>query len=262
MTCYFLYMIHFKKGESIIDNLHIYVDKITYKYPDGFKAIDEISFSANIGEKIGLIGANGAGKSTMLQLLTGLFIAIEGKIFIDNIELSKKTLKEIRKKIGFIFQDSDNQLFMNTVYEDIAFGLRSRGIREDIVKEKVEEILKQMCIEYLMDKSVYKLSGGQKRIVAIAGILVMNPKILLMDEPTASLDPKSRRILINTLKKLPQTNIIATHDLDMIMDLCTRVIILNNGKIVADGIADKLLRDKELMEKCNLELPLSLQNKI
>jgi len=257
------YLLSVKRGgEKIIDNSHIYVDKIIYKYPDGFKAIDEISFSARIGEKIGIIGANGAGKSTILQLLTGLFTQTEGKILIDNIELSKKTLKEIRKKIGFIFQDSDNQLFMNTVYEDIAFGLRSGGIREEIVKEKVEEIIKKMLIEHLIDKSIYKLSGGQKRIVAIAGILVMNPKILLMDEPTAALDPKSRRILINTLKGLPQTNIIATHDLDMIMDLCTRVIIFNNGKIVADGIADELLRDKELMEKCNLELPLSLQNKI
>nr|WP_048571189.1 ABC transporter ATP-binding protein [Clostridium cylindrosporum] len=243
-------------------NSHICVDKVTYKYPDDFKAIDEISFSVNVGEKIGIIGVNGAGKSTILQLLTGLFTATEGKIFIDNIEFTKKTLRDIRKKIGFIFQDSDNQLFMNTVYEDIAFGLRSGGLEEYIVKEKVEDIIKQMNIEHLTDKSIYKLSGGQKRMVAIAGILVMNPRILLMDEPTAALDPKSRRILINTLKELPQTNIIATHDLDMIMDLCSRVIILNNGKVVADGIVDNLLRDKELMEKCNLELPLSLQNKI
>lgn len=236
------------------------LENITYRYPDKFKAIEDLSFSVKEGEKIGLIGANGAGKSTILKLLTGLFISEEGKISIDSIELNKNNLKEIRRKIGFIFQDSDSQLFMNTVYDDIAFGLRSMGMSEEKVAEKVDKILKKLSIEYLKDKSIYKLSGGQKRIISIAGILVMKPEIIIMDEPTCALDPKYRRIFINILKDLQQTQIIATHDLDMIKDTCSRVIILNEGKVVADGKSDELLKEKKLLEMSNLELPLSLQS--
>lgn len=242
--------------KKIVVNL----ENITYRYPDKFKAIEDLSFSVKEGEKIGLIGANGAGKSTILKLLTGLFISEEGKISIDSIELNKNNLKEIRRKIGFIFQDSDSQLFMNTVYDDIAFGLRSMGMSEEKVSEKVDKILKKLSIEYLKDKSIYKLSGGQKRIISIAGILVMKPEIIIMDEPTCALDPKYRRIFINILKDLQQTQIIATHDLDMIMDTCSRVIILNEGKVVADGKSDELLKEKKLLEMSNLELPLSLQS--
>lgn len=236
------------------------IENITYEYPDKFKAIEDLSFSVKEGEKIGLIGANGAGKSTILKLLTGLFISKEGKISIDSIELNKNNLKEIRRKIGFIFQDSDSQLFMNTVYDDIAFGLRSKGMSEEKVSQKVDKILKKLSIEYLKDKTIYKLSGGQKRIISIAGILVMEPEIIIMDEPTCALDPKYRRRFINILKDLQQTQIIATHDLDMIMDTCSRVIILNEGKIVADGKSDELLKEKKLLEMSNLELPLSLQS--
>lgn len=242
--------------KKIVVNL----ENITYRYPDKFKAIEHLSFSVKEGEKIGLIGANGAGKSTILKLLTGLFISEEGKISIDSIELNKNNLKEIRRKIGFIFQDSDSQLFMNTVYDDIAFGLRSMGMSEEKVSEKVDKILKKLSIEYLKDKTIYKLSGGQKRIISIAGILVMKPEIIIMDEPTCALDPKYRRIFINILKDLQHTQIIATHDLDMIMDTCSRVIILNEGKIVADGKSDELLKEKKLLEMSNLELPLSLQS--
>jgi len=242
--------------KKIVVNL----ENITYRYPDKFKAIEDLSFSVKEGEKIGLIGANGAGKSTILKILTGLFISEEGKISIDSIELNKNNLKEIRRKIGFIFQDSDSQLFMNTVYDDIAFGLRSMGMSEEKVSEKVDKILKKLSIEYLKDKSIYKLSGGQKRIISIAGILVMKPEIIIMDEPTCALDPKYRRIFINILKDLQQTQIIATHDLDMIMDTCSRVIILNEGKVVADGKSDELLKEKKLLEMSNLELPLSLQS--
>lgn len=242
--------------KKIVVNL----ENITYRYPDKFKAIEDLSFSVKEGEKIGLIGANGAGKSTILKLLTGLFISEEGKISIDSIELNKNNLKEIRRKIGFIFQDSDSQLFMNTVYDDIAFGLRSMGMSEEKVSEKVDKILKKLSIECLKDKSIYKLSGGQKRIISIAGILVMKPEIIIMDEPTCALDPKYRRIFINILKDLQQTQIIATHDLDMIMDTCSRVIILNEGKVVADGKSDELLKEKKLLEMSNLELPLSLQS--
>ncbi|GIM30640.1 putative ABC transporter ATP-binding protein [Clostridium polyendosporum] len=242
-----------------MDNFSIRLSNVSYEYPDGFRAIDNLSFSLRRGENVALIGANGAGKSTILQLITGLFIAKRGEISINGLELNKKNLKNIRREMGFIFQDSDNQLFMNTVYDDIAFGLRNLYKDEEIVNEKVNHILKATSIEHLRDKHIYKLSGGQKRTVAIAGILAMNPSVILMDEPTASLDPKSRRGLINLLKTLPQSKLIATHDLDMVLDLCERVIVLSEGKIIADGDANTLLSDEGLMDRCNLELPLCMQ---
>ena len=235
------------------------MEKVTYKYPDGYKAIKDISFKVKDGEKVGLIGANGAGKSTILQLIAGLYFCNEGKIVVDNMEVNKKTLKEIRKGLGFVFQESDNQLFMNTVYEDIAFGLRSNKVSEEDINISITDILNKLSIDKLKDKEIYKLSGGQKKIASIAGILVMKPKIILMDEPTSSLDPKSRRTVINIINSINKTFIIATHDLDMILDCCEKVIILQDGKVIAEGKSQELLRDKEILEKANLELPLSFQ---
>lgn len=235
------------------------IENVTYKYPDGYKAIKDISFKVKDGEKVGLIGANGAGKSTILQLIAGLYLCNEGKIIVDNIEVNKKSLKEVRKNLGFVFQESDNQLFMNTVYEDIAFGLRSNKVSEEDINISITDILNRLSIDKLKDKEIYKLSGGQKKIASIAGILVMEPKIILMDEPTSSLDPKSRRAVINIIKSINKTFIIATHDLDMILDCCERVIILQDGEVIAIGKSQELLRDKESLEKANLELPLSFQ---
>ncbi|WP_294345895.1 ABC transporter ATP-binding protein [uncultured Clostridium sp.] len=235
------------------------MEKVTYKYPDGYKAIKDISFKVKDGEKVGLIGANGAGKSTILQLIAGLYFCNEGKIVVDSMEVNKKTLKEIRKSLGFVFQESDNQLFMNTVYEDIAFGLRSNKVSEEYINISIIDILNKLSIDKLKDKEIYKLSGGQKKIASIAGILVMKPKIILMDEPTSSLDPKSRRTVINIINSINKTFIIATHDLDMILDCCEKVIILQDGKVIAEGKSQELLRDKEILEKANLELPLSFQ---
>ena len=235
------------------------IEKVTYKYPDGYKAIKDISFKVKDGEKVGLIGANGAGKSTILQLIAGLYFCNEGKIVVDSMEVNKKTLKEIRKGLGFVFQESDNQLFMNTVYEDIAFGLRSNKVSGEDINISITDILNKLSIDKLKDKEIYKLSGGQKKIASIAGILVMKPKIILMDEPTSSLDPKSRRTVINIINSINKTFIIATHDLDMILDCCEKVIILQDGKVIAEGKSQELLRDKEILEKANLELPLSFQ---
>lgn len=241
-------------GKDILE-----LEKVTYKYPDGYEAIKDISFKVKEGEKIGLIGANGAGKSTILQLISGLYFCNKGRIVVDNVEVNKRSLKEVRKNLGFVFQDSDNQLFMNTVYDDIAFGLRSNKVSEEDVSISVIEILNQLSMEKLKDKEIYKLSGGQKKIVSIAGVLVMKPKIILMDEPTASLDPKSRRNIINIINNIQKTFVIATHDLDMILDCCEKVVILLDGKIIAIGKSEELLRNKEILEKANLELPLSFQ---
>lgn len=235
------------------------IQNISYKYPDGYKALQDISFTVNEGEKIGLIGTNGAGKSTILQLIVGLLDIQDGNISVDGIILNKKSLKKIRELIGFIFQDSDNQLFMNTVYDDIAFGLRNKGLDEEKINLKVNTILDKINIKNLKDRQIYKLSGGEKKSVSIAGVLVMEPKIIVMDEPTAALDQKSRRNFINIINSLEQTCIIVTHDLDMILDCCKKVVILNDGKIIHMGEAEQVLKDKELLENCNLELPLCYQ---
>lgn len=236
----------------------IEVDKIDYKYPDGYRAIKEVSFHVREGEKLGIIGANGAGKSTMLKLLTGILIAENGEIIVNDILLNKKNLKEIRKKISLVFQESDNQLFMNTVYDDIAFGLRSSKEDEENINLKIDRILQEFQIERLRNKQIYKLSGGEKKVVAIAGIIVMNPEIILMDEVTASLDPKSRRRVINLIKDLKETIVIASHDLDMILDVCDRVLVFSNGEIIQEGFTYSILSNKKIMEESNLELPLSL----
>ena len=156
----------------------ISIDNVVYKYPDGFKAIDNISININKGEKVGLIGSNGAGKTTFLQLIIGALNLNSGSIILDDITLSKKNIKEIRKKVGYIFQDSDNQLFMNKVYEDISFGLRNMNLSSAEIKDRVSNISKYLDIEDILDKNIYKLSGGQKKLVAIAGILVMNPSLI------------------------------------------------------------------------------------
>ena len=236
----------------------ISIDNVVYKYPDGFKAIDNISININKGEKVGLIGSNGAGKTTFLQLIIGALNLNSPSIILDDITLSKKNIKEIRKKVGYIFQDSDNQLFMNKVYEDISFGLRNMNLSSAEIKDRVSNISKYLDIEDILDKNIYKLSGGQKKLVAIAGILVMNPSLILMDEPSVALDPKARRKLINILKELDETILIASHDLDMILDVCDRVILIDNGKLVVDGVSKEILTNEDLLESSNLESPLSL----
>ena len=237
------------------------VQDMSFEYQDRFKAISGINLEILQGEKVGLIGANGAGKSTLLKLLVGLYFAKSGSVEIDKIKVDKKNLKDIRKLIGFVFQDSNNQIFMNKVYDDVAFGLRNNNVSEKEINEKVDRVLKEDLIYDLKDKNTYKLSAGQRRSVAISGILVMKPKLIIMDEPTSDLDPKSRRRLINKVNKLTETIIIATHDLDMILDCTDRVVILKDGKIVADGSSEEILKNKELLESCDLELPLSQTNK-
>lgn len=237
----------------------IEVNNISFSYPDGYEAIKGLSFSIFKGENVGLIGHNGAGKSTLLSLLVGLNQAKEGTIKIFDNLLEKKNLIKIRETIGFMFQDPDDQLFMTTVYDDVAFGPRNYYLSEKEVERKAFKALETVGIMHLKDKAPYKLSGGEKRLAAIASILSLEPEILLMDEPTTALDPKSRRRLINLLNSLNLTKLIASHDLDMIMDTCSRVLVMKDGKIIKDGKTEEILYDKELLEFCHLELPLSIQ---
>lgn len=244
-----------------MSDIHINVENLSFSYEKNNKILNNINFNAKENEAIGIIGANGVGKSTLLKLLVGLDLNYEGKINIGKTILNKKNLNKIRENIGYVFQDSDNQLFMSNVYDDIAFGPRNYGLLEEEVKSRVENALSMVHIEGLKNKKTYKLSGGEKKLVAIATIFSMKPNIILMDEPSIALDPRNRRNLINILNEFKQLKIIASHDLDMILDTCNRTILIADGKIIKDGNTKDILMDKELLEANNLELPLCFQRK-
>ena len=234
----------------------ISVSDLSFGYDSKRKVLENINFQLKKGESVGLVGANGVGKSTLLRILVGLNTGFQGDVMVNNIPLEKKNLKTIRKNVGYVFQDADSQLFMSTVFDDVAFAPRNYGMSEAEVNEKTMEALKVVHIEQLKDKQIYKLSGGEKKLASIATILSTEPDVILMDEPSVALDPKNRRNVINILNRLNQAKIIASHDLNMIMDTCERTILLSDGKIIKDGNTKEILLDKELMEESGLELPL------
>lgn len=234
----------------------ILVSDLSFGYDSKRKVLENINFQLKKGESVGLVGANGVGKSTLLRILVGLNTGFQGDVMVNNIPLEKKNFKTIRKNVGYVFQDADSQLFMSTVFDDVAFAPRNYGMSEAEVNEKTMEALKVVHIEQLKDKQIYKLSGGEKKLASIATILSTEPDVILMDEPSVALDPKNRRNLINILNQLNQAKIIASHDLNMIMDTCERTILLSDGKVIKDGNTKEILLDKELMEESGLELPL------
>ena len=246
----------------------IQFEKVTYAYEKGKTVLSEVSFKIEEGETVGLIGANGAGKSTVMKLLLGLTgpgagktsgSLTEGRILVDGLEVIPRNLAEIRRKLGFVLQNSDNQMFMPTVIEDMLFGLLNYGMSRQEALQRADSVLKELGQEKLKGLYNHKISGGEKRMAAVATVLAMDPEVLLMDEPTSALDPYNRRIIINTIRKLPRTKIITSHDLDMIYDTCGRVILLSGGSVAADGPAEEILRDKELLEANRMELPLRYQ---
>ena len=222
--------------------------------------VENLSFTIQKGESVGLIGANGAGKSTMMKLLLGL-LSGSGEIKVDGLPMTKANLPAIRRKVGFVLQDSDNQMFMPTVYEDMVFGPLNYGLSREEAERRVDAVLDQLGIAKLKHSYNHKISGGEKRMAAIATILAMEPEAILMDEPSTALDPVNRRTVINTINQLPQTKIIASHDLDMILDTCQRVILLSQGQIVADGPVEEILYDQKLLEENRMELPFCLQGR-
>ena len=246
----------------------IQFEKVTYAYEKGKTVLSEVSFKIEEGETVGLIGANGAGKSTVMKLLLGLTgpgagktsgSLTEGRILVDGLEVIPRNLAEIRRKLGFVLQNSDNQMFMPTVIEDMLFGLLNYGMSRQEALQRADSVLKELGQEKLKGLYNHKISGGEKRMAAVATVLAMDPEVLLMDEPTSALDPYNRRIIINTIRKLPRTKIITSHDLDMVYDTCGRVILLSGGSVAADGPAEEILRDKELLEANRMELPLRFQ---
>ena len=239
----------------------ISVRDLYFDYEKTDPVLKGVSFSAVPHEKIGIIGANGMGKSTLMKILVGLILDFSGEVLISNHEVKKENLKHVREHIGFVFQDSDSQLFLNTVEEDVAFGPKNYGLSDDEVKRRVDEAISAVHIEAIRKKQNYKLSGGEKKLASIATILSMEPDIIIMDEPSIALDPKNRRNLIGILNELSALKLITSHDLDFIMDTCDRVMLLDDGRIIADDKADVILSDKKLLEDHGLELPLSFQRR-
>jgi cobalt/nickel transport system ATP-binding protein len=236
-------------------------DNVRFRYPDGTEALKGASFRITHGESVGIIGANGAGKSTLLMQMNGYILPSAGTVMIGDLQLTKKTRPEIRKKVGMVFQNADDQLFMPTVYDDVAFGPLNLGMSAEKVQERVLTALRTVGCLDLKEKPPHHLSGGQKRAVSIATVIAMDPDILVMDEPSSNLDPKSRRYLMDLLKGFEHTKIIAAHDLDFILDVCRRCLVIHDGRIVADGPAGSILTNQSLLEENNLELPLSLQSR-
>jgi cobalt/nickel transport system ATP-binding protein len=229
---------------------------LSFSYPDGTKVLEEVNFLIGHGESVGLLGANGAGKSTLLLLLMGVLFAQKGGIYIADVRLDPKNLPKIRPHLGLVFQNSEEQLFMNTVYEDVAFGPLNMGMDAASADARVRLTLARTGIAHLKDRPPYRCSGGEKRAAAIATVLAMEPDILIMDEPTNGLDPAARRNMINLLNSFQHTKIIAGHDIDMIYEVCGRVIVLQNGLIKADGNAAEILTDANQMCAYGLEPPL------
>lgn len=241
-----------------MSHIHIDLEHVGFAYDKAEPILKDISFHAGENDSIGIIGANGVGKSTLLKILVGLNLGFTGNIRVEEIPLEKKTLSKIREKMGYVFQDSDSQLFMTNVYQDVAFAPRNYGLSEEEVDHRVMTALEKVHITHLKDKQIYKLSGGEKKLVSIATILSMTPDIILMDEPSVALDPANRRNLIHVLNEFEHLKIITSHDLDFIWDTCNRVILMAGGEIIADGPTEEILTNKELLEANNLELPLSL----
>lgn len=235
------------------------VKDLNHTYPDGTKAVRGVTFRIHHGESVAIVGANGAGKSTLLLHLNGYLTPQSGTVRIGDFPLTKETVMNIRKTVGMIFQNPDDQLFMPTVYEDVAFGPLNLGLPPEEVEQRVGDALTRADVAHLRDRPPYKLSGGEKRAVAIATVLSMSPDILVMDEPSSNLDPKARRTLINLLRSFQHTKIIASHDLDMVLDLCERTIVIHDGKIMADGPTNAIFQDKDLLEASHLEKPLRMQ---
>ena len=237
---------------------------LRYRYADGTEALRGVSFSIAEGECVGLIGPNGAGKSTLLLHLDGILPErLDGKpsVFVFGEPLTETNLDKMRRTVGLLFQDPDDQLFCPTVFEDVAFGPQQFGLADADLATRVSAALRQTGLERFEKRTPMHLSHGEKRRVCLAGVLACEPRVLVLDEPTSDLDPRGRRELMGVLRQIPATKLIATHDLELVVALCPRVIVLDQGQVVANGPTLKLLSDEPLMLAHGLEKPHSLQHR-
>lgn len=228
------------------------VDSLSFSYPDGHAALYNISLQINQGEKVALVGPNGAGKSTLMLHLNGI-IGTDSSIRVAGIAVTRTNLPLIRAKVGLVFQNPDDQLFSPTVFEDVAFGPLHMGLAESEVRNRVDGALEQVGMSDSAQRLSHHLSVGQKKRVAIATVLSMKPEILVLDEPSAGLDPRGRRNLIALLQELPLTMLVSTHDMLMVRELFPRTVIMDEGKIVADGPTSELMKNVALLEAHGLE---------
>ena len=231
------------------------VESLAFAYPDGHQALFGVDLRIDPGERVALLGPNGAGKTTLVLHLNGIHLAGHGSVTVAGTPVEKGTLKEVRRRVGLVFQDPDDQLFMPTVREDVAFGPANLGLRGEELDERVHDALRAVGMEPHADRSPHHLSFGQRRRVAVATVLSMQPDVLVLDEPSSNLDPASRRELAEILLGLEQTILLVTHDLPYALELCPRSLVMNDGAIVADGKTSDVLADRALMEANRLELP-------
>lgn len=237
----------------------ILIEDLSYTYPDGTLALKEVNLLIEAGDRIALIGANGSGKSTLQLHLNGIILPQAGRVIVGEWTVKPENLVAIRNFVGLVFQNPDNQLFMPTVWEDVAFGPMNLGLRGTTLKKRVLQAMAAVDLDlaWYGHRNTDNLSGGEKKRIAIAGVLAMQPQILILDEPSAQLDPRSRRQLIELLKTLPITQLIATHDLDLALELCDRTVVLSQGQIVYDGETERVMGNTEFLLQHALEPPLS-----
>ena len=242
-----------EKGKN--GGLVLQVENLSFSYPDGHPALHNVSLQLRRGEKVALVGANGAGKSTLMLHLNGILNG-SGNVEIAGLAVIKENLPLIRAKVGLVFQNPDDQLFSPTVFEDVAFGPLHMGFPEEEVRRRVTVALEQVKMSQYADRLSHHLSMGEKKRIAIATVLSMDPEILVLDEPSAGLDPRARRALINLLDELPLSMLVSTHDMLMVRDLFERMVIMDDGVIVADGATEMLMEDDELLDAHGLERPV------
>ena len=229
-----------------------------FTYPDGTEALRGITFRITHGESVAIVGGNGAGKSTLVQHFNGYLMATKGEVRMGDFPLTRETLAAVRRTVGLVFQDPDDQLFMSTVFDDVAFGPLNFGLPPAVVEERAVAALERVGMLHLRERPPHKLSGGEKRAVSIATVLAMAPDILVMDEPSSNLDPRGRRRLIDLLRTFDHTKIVVSHDLELVVELCPRVLVLDGGAVVADGCTAEIFADEAFMLAHGLERPHSL----
>jgi cobalt/nickel transport system ATP-binding protein len=248
------------KGSLVQADPAILVSDLTYAYPGGPTALDGVSFTLEANASVGLVGPNGAGKTSLFLCLSGVLAPQNGTLRLDGLDVRDPAQRRrLPGHVGIVFQNSDDQLFNPTVFDDVAFGPLNLGLPPEEIRQRVAEALERVGLSGVEERVPWHLSGGEKRRVALAGVLAMRPPVLLLDEPSLHLDPRGRRELIHLITNLEGTKVIASHDLELILQTCTRVLLLDRGRLIADGAPRTLLSDRALMEGHGLEVPYSLR---